>query len=153
MKRCPICGKNYCAHTNLDKRGVQSAKAPVDQKRTWGPIGQFPYTDYREQQADYTDDVRGVFPHANFLLNRQGWTKNPSHDLYTVAPDHVTPYLWQRETWLPNPPKLAPQIHRMGGQAPGQLSIFKIQELQAGMRAWPFLKNKIRDVLFSEEDD
>jgi hypothetical protein len=113
----------------------------------WRPIGQYPYSDYRDQQADYTSDVRGIIPSSPFLLNRQG---KAGQDIYTVAPATWTPYPISRENWLPNPPAINPQIFRMGGIPDSGLSIYATQKVGAGGRAWPYLKNRMRDILFRE---
>lgn len=131
-------------------RGLGPPVPPQEAMLRWRPIQEVPYYSYREQIRDETTDVRGIDPSSPFLLNRQG---KAGREIYTVAPDKWTPYPahLSRENWLPNPPHIAPQVLRMGGTAPGSLSTFQLQQIQTQQRAWPYLKNKMRDILFGGE--
>ncbi|SRR5229473_6933943 len=106
-----------------------------------------PYYSYREQIRDEDTATPQLHTWAKFALNRVGGALfNP------YAEAHITPYPWQGAHYLPNPPMRAAQVYKMGGVPIGEgTSITDVQSIQSMMRAWPFLKNKMRNILFGDE--
>src|SRR6266481_6143017 len=94
------------------------------------------YVSYREQIPDENTATYQGHTWAKFALNRVGGA------LFNPYPEaQITPYPWQGEHYLPNPPMRAAQVYKMGGVPIGEnTSITDIQTVQSAMRAWPFLK-------------
>ena len=114
------------------------------------PVLEAPYASYREQIADENTATPQLHTWAKFALNRVG---GALFDPYPVA--QVTPYVYQGEHYIPidyGRTRSIAQVYKMGGVPIGEgLSITTVQSITSNMRAWPFLKNKMRDILFGDE--
>ena len=108
------------------------------------------YPNYREQIPDENNATYQGHTWAKFALNRVGGA------LFNPYPEaQITPWPFQGEHYLPvNSGRYmsAAQVYKMGGVPIGEgTSITDVQSIQSVMRAWPFLKNKMRDILFGDE--